>query len=71
MEKQTDTPMTSQDHSLSHQEPHSQFKMVEKITLTDKEKDIFNFLLSVLKENGKNTTLRVAGGWVRDKLLGL
>jgi len=27
-------------------------------------------LLEVLKENGKTTTLRVAGGWVRDKLMG-
>ena len=27
-------------------------------------------MLKVLETNGKTTTLRVAGGWVRDKLLG-
>ena len=38
-----------------------------EISLNDKEKEIFNFFLS---HNSKNTIFRVAGGWVRDKLLG-
>ena len=38
--------------------------------MTDKEVKIFQFLVQVLKDNSKDTTLRVAGGWVRDKLLG-
>ena len=41
------------------------------ITLTDQEVKIFQTLKEVLAKNGKTTTLRVAGGWVRDKLLGL
>ena len=44
--------------------------MQETITLTEKEEAIFTFLLKALKENERSTTLRVAGGWVRDKLLG-
>ncbi|KAL3641416.1 hypothetical protein CASFOL_016384 [Castilleja foliolosa] len=39
--------------------------------LTEKEKLIFKFLLNVVGHfNLKETQLRVAGGWVRDKLLG-
>ena len=38
-----------------------------EISLNDKEKEIFNFFIS---HNSKNTIFRVAGGWVRDKLLG-
>ncbi|KAG5487553.1 hypothetical protein LSCM1_07510 [Leishmania martiniquensis] len=33
--------------------------------------NVFDFLLSVAEENKLKTTLRVAGGWVRDMLLGL
>jgi len=46
---------------------HSTTKM--EIQLTDREKDLFAVLLGCVKHNNKNTTLRVAGGWVRDKLL--
>ncbi|XP_076893926.1 tRNA nucleotidyltransferase cca2-like [Bidens hawaiensis] len=42
----------------------------ENIDLTDKEKQIFNRLLEVLHHFKLETKLRVAGGWVRDKLLG-
>ena len=41
-----------------------------QINLTEKEEKIFAFMLEVLKDNKRNTTLRVAGGWVRDKLMG-
>jgi tRNA nucleotidyltransferase/poly(A) polymerase len=41
------------------------------IDITDEEKLIFDFLLEVNKEYELNTTLRVAGGWVRNKLLGM
>ena len=37
------------------------------ITLLPTEKEIFDLLLAVAKETG--STLRVAGGWVRDRLL--
>lgn len=41
------------------------------VRLTDKEKEIFELLLSVVREKSPNTILRAAGGWVRDKLLGI
>lgn len=41
-----------------------------EITLSDKEKETFETLLKIAKENDTNTVLRVAGGWVRDKLFG-
>jgi len=37
--------------------------------LTDKEKDVFNLLLKVVEDKAPTTNLRVAGGWVRDKLM--
>lgn len=42
----------------------------DKIDLTDKEKKIFQLLLHALRHSNLDTQLRVAGGWVRDKLLG-
>ncbi|MCL7043405.1 hypothetical protein MKW94_030076 [Papaver nudicaule] len=42
----------------------------DEITLTDKENQIFERLLQVLHHFNLKTQLRVAGGWVRDKLLG-
>ncbi|CAK9170232.1 unnamed protein product [Ilex paraguariensis] len=42
----------------------------DKIDLTDKERQIFDRLLQVLRHFNLQTQLRVAGGWVRDKLLG-
>ncbi|PON45475.1 Poly A polymerase, head domain containing protein [Parasponia andersonii] len=42
----------------------------EKIELTDIEKKIFDRLLGTLRHFGLQNQLRVAGGWVRDKLLG-
>lgn len=38
------------------------------ITLNDQEKKIFQTLMEVVEENKLKTTLRVAGGWVRDKV---
>jgi tRNA nucleotidyltransferase (CCA-adding enzyme) len=39
------------------------------IQLTHEERELFQLLRRVRKETGLSTTLRVAGGWVRDKLL--
>lgn len=39
--------------------------------LTSEEKELFSILRNVIKEKSPATTLRVAGGWVRDKLLNL
>ncbi|KAK4413316.1 CCA tRNA nucleotidyltransferase, mitochondrial [Sesamum alatum] len=42
----------------------------DHVDLTAKEKQIFDRLLQVLRHFNLQTQLRVAGGWVRDKLLG-
>ena len=41
-----------------------------KINLTDEEYRLFGLLRRCLKATNTVSTLRVAGGWVRDKLLG-
>jgi len=44
-----------------------------EITLDDKEKQIFNFILDAVRRNPrlKDTHPRVCGGWTRDHLLGI
>ena len=39
------------------------------IHLTQEEEDLFNLLTEVIQDTDVTSTLRVAGGWVRDKLL--
>ncbi|XP_010679172.2 tRNA nucleotidyltransferase cca2 isoform X1 [Beta vulgaris subsp. vulgaris] len=51
-------------------EPTSNVQIKDEIHLTEKETLIFNRLKDVLHHFNLNTQLRVAGGWVRDKLLG-
>ncbi|KAJ9167161.1 hypothetical protein P3X46_021831 [Hevea brasiliensis] len=46
------------------------FQVKDKIELTEIEKKIFDRLLNTLLHFNLQTELRVAGGWVRDKLLG-
>ena len=41
------------------------------ITLTERESEIFAILRKTLDHGSLKTTLRCAGGWVRDKLLNL
>ena len=41
------------------------------LSLTRAERRLFAFLVQVAAEHSPETTVRVAGGWVRDKLLGL
>lgn len=43
---------------------------VPAIQLNDLEERLFSLLLDAAGRINKHTTLRVAGGWVRDKLLG-
>ena len=40
------------------------------IRLTDGERDLFTLLMDVINHFQCGTTLRVAGGWVRDKIRG-
>ncbi|KAJ6226296.1 tRNA-nucleotidyltransferase [Anaeramoeba flamelloides] len=42
-----------------------------EITLTNQEKEIFKLMTSTITHHKLQTVVRVAGGWVRDKLLGL
>ena len=46
----------------------SEYRVDVNINLTDLEKKIFKTLMEVVEENKLETTLRVAGGWVRDKV---
>jgi tRNA nucleotidyltransferase/poly(A) polymerase len=60
--------------SLGPIDPPKTMKENAEILLTEKEDEVFSLLLDVCekeKEESKKLTLRVAGGWVRDKLLGL
>lgn len=41
----------------------------EKLDLTEKEEKIFSLLKKVAEKNQLNTVMRVAGGWVRDKVI--
>lgn len=41
-----------------------------KVNLSPKEQQIFDFLVQVKKYFNINTEFRVAGGWVRDKMMG-
>eukprot|EP00752_Nemacystus_decipiens_P012689 g11242.t1 len=41
-----------------------------KISLTEAETKLFQTLLQMVEHENMGTTLRVAGGWVRDKLVG-
>lgn len=41
------------------------------ISLTEKERSIFDIIKATLKDLNRTTIVRVAGGWVRDKILGL
>ena len=41
-----------------------------QIFVTAAERELFEMLQAVVVDAGNTTTLRVAGGWVRDKLLG-
>lgn len=41
-----------------------------EIVLNDVEREIVDTLMAAREHHGMSTTLRCAGGWVRDKLLG-
>jgi len=46
-------------------------KVNTNIQLTNEEKELFSILNNVIKNKAPSTTLRAAGGWVRDKLIGI
>jgi len=44
--------------------------MATQIHLTEPEKEVFSLFLKTVEHYGMKTTVRAAGGWVRDKVLG-
>jgi len=63
----TKNMVASSSHSeerLKSSPPHG-----PQVNLTPEEKELFDLLARVVDEGNIPTTLRVAGGWVRDKLL--
>ncbi|KAG2259980.1 hypothetical protein Bca52824_079274 [Brassica carinata] len=44
-------------------------KLRDRIDLTDNKRKILDLLLAALRKHNLKTQLRVAGGWVRDKVL--
>ncbi|GAB2286363.1 hypothetical protein Dimus_020778 [Dionaea muscipula] len=56
--------------SISSPPPPLQVHLKDKIDLTEKETQIFDLFLEVLSHFNLSSQVRVAGGWVRDKLLG-
>ena len=44
---------------------------LQPVKLTKREEQVLSFLQKVVDFHGVSATLRVAGGWVRNKLLGL
>ena len=58
------------DNPLSQYPYQTNNNLIEKISLSPKEKEIFSILKQILEKNNLiDTIFRVAGGWVRDKLL--
>ncbi len=50
---------------------NSNNKLIKEFVLNDVEKECFSIILNILKKHNLTSTIcRVAGGWVRDKLLG-
>ena len=68
-------PRTGDACSLSEEEDVRRRAIVTmepgaSVVCTQEEEEIFSTLLAVVKHHELPVTLRVAGGWVRDKLLG-
>ncbi|KAF1318162.1 putative Trna nucleotidyltransferase, partial [Globisporangium splendens] len=65
-----DDAMTVAASSSSTGTVRAPLQLRESIELTPQEQQLFEFLLDVEKQYECSAVLRVAGGWVRDKLLG-
>lgn len=49
-------------------EEEEEVEGLDTVRLTELEEKIFDVLIATLKHFGLSTELRVAGGWVRDKV---
>ena len=60
-----------ESNKLISYELNTNNKINKEFSLTEKEKECFSTIMNILKKNNLISTIcRVAGGWVRDKLLG-
>ena len=59
-----------QDEEQHHQYDYETLRISNTISLTKQEQDLFDLVKEVRDKYCPSTTIRVAGGWVRDKLLG-
>ena len=60
-----------ESNKLISYELNTNNKINKEFSLTEKEKECFSIIMNILEKNNLTSTIcRVAGGWVRDKLLG-
>ena len=60
-----------ESNKLISYELNTNNKITSEFSLTEKEKQCFSIIMDILKKHNLTSTIcRVAGGWVRDKLLG-
>lgn len=52
-----------------YDDDYQEVRSVANLDLTPQEEDLLQLLLKVKDKHSKTTTIRVAGGWVRDKLI--
>ena len=63
-------PVLAKINSMVFKTSQKVIGVSSELPLDPKEEDIFNFLRQVKKDYNLPVQMRVAGGWVRDKLLG-
>lgn len=54
----------------NNHEMEAEYSYRGEISLTEKEKEIFDHLKNTVEKFNLGSTMRVAGGWVRDKVGG-
>ena len=60
-----------ESNSLVSYEKITNNKIIQNISLNEKEKECFSIIMNIITKNNLGSVVcRVAGGWVRDKLLG-
>jgi tRNA nucleotidyltransferase/poly(A) polymerase len=64
-------PIASSELPSSSHPSDKHLSSLKPFSLTKDEEELFQTIRNFITENNLNTTVRVAGGWVRDKLLGI
>ena len=60
--------MVEQKPATASDAPPEEESKAQQISLTVQEQKIFRTLMEILQANQLDTQMRVAGGWVRDKV---